>query len=130
VITSFLTALAAFVVLDGIWLGVLMKNFYRMQLAPIARMSGGGLAPIWSVAVLVYLLLAAGIAFFVVPRADSVIGAMASGALFGLVVYGVYDLTNYSTLAAWPVAVTVADILWGMTVSAIAGAASRAVLSH
>jgi uncharacterized membrane protein len=130
VITSFLTALAVFVVLDGIWLGVLMKNFYRTHLAPIARMSEGGLAPLWPVAALVYLLLAAGIAVFVVPRADSVVGAMANGALFGLVVYGVYDFTNYSTLAAWPVAVTLADIVWGMTVSAIAGAASRAVLLH
>jgi uncharacterized membrane protein len=130
VITSFFTALAAFVVLDGIWLGVLMKHFYRTQLAPIARMSDGGLAPIWPVAALVYVLLAAGIAVFVVPRADSVIGATAAGALFGLVVYGVYDLTNYSTLAAWPAAVTVADILWGTTVCAMAGAASRAVLGH
>ena len=28
----------AFMVLDGIWLGVLMKNFYRNQLAPIVRL--------------------------------------------------------------------------------------------
>ena len=26
----------AFMVLDGVWLGLLMKNFYRDQLAPIA----------------------------------------------------------------------------------------------
>ena len=28
----------AFMVLDGIWLGLLMKNFYRDQLAPISRL--------------------------------------------------------------------------------------------
>ena len=33
----------AFMVLDGVWLGVLMKNFYREQLAPIVRLACGGL---------------------------------------------------------------------------------------
>lgn len=129
-ITSFLTALAAFVVLDGLWLGLIMKSFYRTQLAPIARMSAGGLAPLWPVAALVWVLLAVGIAAFVIPRSATVSSAMMSGALFGLVVYGVYDLTNYSTLAAWPAAVTVADILWGMTACAIASGVCRAVTSH
>src|SRR6185436_7231599 len=33
----------AFMVLDGVWLGLLMKNFYRDQLAPIVRLACGGL---------------------------------------------------------------------------------------
>ncbi len=52
----------AFKVLDGVWRGLLMKNFYRDQLAPIVSVAA------------VY------------------------GALFGLVVYGVYGFTNPSTL--------------------------------
>jgi len=31
----------AFMVLDGVWLGLLMKNFYREQLAPIVRLGDG-----------------------------------------------------------------------------------------
>ena len=120
----------AFAILDGLWLGVIMKGFYREQLAPIARMSQGGIAPVWSVAVLVYVLLGAGVALFVMPRAASLASAAFLGAALGLVIYGVYDLTNYSTLARWPAAVTIADILWGMAATSLASMAIFAVSSR
>jgi uncharacterized membrane protein len=110
----------AFMVLDGIWLGLLMKNFYRTQLAPIARLADGGIAPNWPAAFVVYALLGAGIALFVVPRASTVSSAAAFGALFGLVVYGVYDFTNFSTLRQWPFVLTLADTAWGVLASAAA----------
>jgi len=111
----FLASLAAFIVLDGLWLGLVMKTFYQVQLKGLARFGpDGGFAPVWSAAAPVYLLLALGAAVFAAPRAASTVSAAGWGALLGLVVYGVYDLTNYSTLAQWPLAVTVADILWGM----------------
>ena len=109
----------AFIVLDGLWLGVVMKNFYREQLAPIARMANGVMAPIWSVAALVYVLMGFGVAVFVLPRATSAASAAGFGALFGLATFGLYDLTNYSTLTQWPLAVTFVDITWGMTTCAI-----------
>ena len=62
----------AFMVLDGVWLGLLMKNFYRGQLAPIVRLADGGIAPNWPAAFVVYVLLGAGIALFVIPRASTV----------------------------------------------------------
>ena len=52
----------AFMVLDGLWLGVLMKDFYRDQLAPIVRLADGGIAPNWPAAFVVYALLGTGIA--------------------------------------------------------------------
>jgi uncharacterized membrane protein len=97
----------AFMVLDGLWLGVLMKNFY------------------WPAAFVVYVLLGAGIALFVIPRAPSVPQAAAYGALFGLVVYGVYDFTNYSTLRQWPLALVFVDVSWGIVASAACAAAVR-----
>ena len=36
------------------------------------------------------------------------------GATFGLVLYGVYDLTNLSILDKWSLKMTLADIAWGM----------------
>ena len=98
----------SFMVLDGLWLGLLMKNFYRAQLAPIVRLGNGGIAPNWPAAVVVYALLGVGIALFVIPRAPTVSLALTYGALFGLVVYGVYDFTNYSTLRQWPFVLTLA----------------------
>jgi uncharacterized membrane protein len=118
----------AFMVLDGVWLGVLMKNFYREQLAPIVRLADGGIAPNWPAAVIVYILLGGGIALFVIPRASTVPSAAGFGALLGLVVYGVYDFTNYSTLRQWPFVLTLADVAWGTAATAAASAAVRIVV--
>jgi uncharacterized membrane protein len=117
----------AFMVLDGVWLGMLMKNFYRDQLAPIVRLADGGIAPNWPAAFVVYALLGTGIALFVIPRAATVSLAAAYGALFGVVVYGVYDFTNYSTLRQWPFVLTLADVAWGALASAVAAAVVRIV---
>jgi uncharacterized membrane protein len=117
----------AYMVLDGVWLGLLMKNFYRNQLAPIVRLADGGIAPNWPAAFVVYILLGTGIAHFVIPRAPTVSLAAAYGALFGLVVYGVYDFTNYSTLRQWPFVLTLADVAWGTVASAACAAVVRSL---
>jgi len=115
----------AFMVLDGVWLGLLMKTFYRDQLAPIVRLANGAIAPNWPAAVVVYALLGTGIAVFVIPHAATVPHAATYGALFGLVVYGVYDFTNYSTLRQWPFVLTLADVAWGAVASAACAAVVR-----
>ena len=118
----------AFLVLDGVWLGLLMKHFYREQLAPIVRLANGGMAPNWPAALVVYALLGTGIALFVIPQASTVSSAAALGALFGLVVYGVYDFTNFATLRQWPFAVTLVDVAWGTVASATAAMVARIVV--
>ena len=117
-----------FMVLDGVWLGLLMKTFYRDQLAPIVRLANGGIAPNWPAALVVYALLGTGIALFVIPRAPTVPLAAAYGAMFGLVVYGVYDFTNDSTLRQWPLVLAFADVTWGVVASAACAAAVRIVV--
>jgi uncharacterized membrane protein len=119
---------AAFMVLDGVWLGVVMKHFYREQLAPIIRLANGGIAPNWPAAIVVYLLLGTGIAVFVIPRAETVASAAAFGALLGLVVYGVYDFTNYATLRQWPFVLTLADAAWGTAATAAASVVVRLLI--
>lgn len=118
--TITLMALGAviFMVLDGLWLGVLMKHFYRDQLAPIVRLVDGGIAPNWPAALVVYVLLGAGIALFVIPQSPTPTLAAMHGALLGLVVYGVYDFTNYSTLRQWPFALVMVDVAWGTAATA------------
>jgi uncharacterized membrane protein len=122
-LAPFAAGIVAFMVLDAIWLGVVMKTFYRHQLASIARLADGGIAPVWPAALVVYVLLGAGLAIFVAPRASSAASAAGYGALFGLVVYGVYDFTNYSTLKAWPFTLTLVDVAWGAAASALGGVA-------
>lgn len=112
-IRQFGVTLLALCILDGLWLGVLMKDFYRRSLAPIARMADGALDPIWPVAALVYPVIAAGLTVFVVSRAKTPIEALAMGALFGALTFAVYDLTNHATLREWRTAMTLVDIGWG-----------------
>jgi uncharacterized membrane protein len=110
---GFAIALAVLLVLDGLWLGVVMKDFYRRSLAPIARMADGGLDPIWPIAALVYPIIALGLAVFVLSRATSATNAALLGALFGMISFSVYDLTNHATLREWRTAMTLIDIAWG-----------------
>lgn len=111
--TQFFVAMLALVVLDALWLGVLMKDFYRQHLAHLARMADGGLDPVWPAAALVYPALAGGLTVLVLARAKTPVEALALGAFFGLVTYAVYDLTNHAVMRDWRTVVTVVDIAWG-----------------
>jgi uncharacterized membrane protein len=44
--------------------------------------------------------------------------ALFSGALFGLITYATYDLTNLATLKDWPLLVTAVDLAWGAVLAA------------
>ncbi|MDZ4818645.1 MAG: DUF2177 family protein [Planctomycetota bacterium] len=118
----FLIVLPIFLMIDLLWLGVIMKNFYSQELGDLARRSGGSLAPRWGAAIMVYLLIPAGILIFVRPLLKdnaTFWHALGWGALFGLVVYGVYDLTSLAVIEKWTVRMTIADIAWGCTLCAI-----------
>jgi uncharacterized membrane protein len=110
---GFAVTLGVLCVLDGLWLGFVMREFYRESLAPIARMRDGGLDPIWPIAILVYPVIALGLTIFVLGRATTPSEALMLGALFGMTTFAVYDLTNHATLRDWRPVMTVVDILWG-----------------
>lgn len=112
----FLIVLAAFLMMDFVWLGLLMKNFYSAELGELARRQGNALAPRWGAAALVYLLIPGGVVLFVRPllgEQTTYAQAFAWGALFGVIVYGVYDLTNLAVLEKWTLRMTLIDIAWG-----------------
>lgn len=48
-------------------------------------------------------------------------GALVHGAIFGLVTYATYDLTNLATIKDWPLIVTIVDLAWGATIGAAVG---------
>lgn len=109
-IKLFIWVFSLLVVFDALWIGVFAKNFYKSQ---IGQLFGSTIS--WPAAVTVWALLAAGLIFFVLPRAfiATTLNAFLYGAFFGVIVYGVYDLTNFAMLAHWPIAVTIVDIAWG-----------------
>lgn len=120
-IKLFVIGFVALVTMDLVWLGGIMSSFYATQLGHIARMSGGSISPDKLTAIATWVLITLGSIIFVLPRTQhgSIAYAFCMGAVYGLVVYGVYDLTNYATLAQWPWAVVVIDVAWGMVVNGL-----------
>lgn len=118
-------ALLTFVALDFLWLGFVARGFYQAQIGPLLLPR-----PNWAPAALLYVAYAAAIVFFAIAPAQdegSLARALLTGALFGLVVYGTYDLTNLATLRGWTVGMAVADALWGGVVTAAAAGAGFAL---
>jgi len=46
-------------------------------------------------------------------QSESIKKVLILGALFGLITYATYDLTNLATVKDWPLIVTVVDLVWG-----------------
>ncbi len=115
-ILLFFAILPLFLLLDYLWLARLMQNFYLRELGDLARLEGTVLKPRLLAAAGVYLALPGGIILFALPRVDLTrpfASALGWGFVYGLVVYGVYDLTNRATLRQWPVRLAIVDICWG-----------------
>lgn len=109
-------SLVGLVFIDIMWIKFIMGGFYDTSLGPLARRAGESLSPRIVPSVLVWMLIALGVLLFVLPKVESkglMIEGFLWGALFGLVLYGVYDLTNYAILARWSLAMTLLDIIWG-----------------
>ena len=112
-----IVAIITFLILDTLWLGFIAKQLYINQFGSMLRLVNGSIRPLWLPAIGVYIVLIAGILLFVIPKAHGNIWlALGWGALFGLITYGTYDLTNLAVMANWPVTITLIDILWGVVI--------------
>jgi uncharacterized membrane protein len=115
-------ALPVFIAIDMVWLGLVAKNFYRNQIGFLMRSEIN-----WAAALVFYLLFVLGLVLFVISPAiekNSWVRALMYGALFGLVTYATYDLSNLATLKDWPLWVTLVDLAWGATLAASVSAAT------
>lgn len=74
-------------------------------------------------ALLVYILMPAATTFFAIEPSKTLKEASTRGALLGLSMYGLYDLTNLATLNGWTYEMLVKDTAWGTIICAL-GAAS------
>ena len=125
-LAAWLAAVAVMLLLDLLWLGWIARPLYLQGLAHL--MAG---SPTWWAAALFYAVYGLGLLRFAIAlppgqAAGRGIGrAAAAGAVFGLVAYATYDLTNLATLKDWPVALAFIDIAWGALASAAAAACGR-----
>ncbi len=113
---SFFTALVLFIIFDFLWLGFVMKDFNMAQLAEIGRIEEGVFQMNYSAAAFTYLLMAMAVSLYVLPQLkkdDSLIKVFFRGATLGLIIYGVFDLTNLAILKNYPVNFIAPDMAWG-----------------
>jgi uncharacterized membrane protein len=118
---AWVAAAVVFLSLDAVWLSFSASLLYRPLLGGKLR-EDFLLAP----AALFYLIYTIGIVVFAVSPALATgrwSAAGLRGLSLGLFGYAVYDLTNQATLRDWPMAVTVADLLWGTLLTAAAAIA-------
>jgi uncharacterized membrane protein len=94
-----------FISIDFIYLNV-MKGYFNNQILNVQ-----GSAPKFNYlgAALCYIFLIAGINYFIIKPKKSVSDAF----LLGIVIYGVYETTNYALLKNWSVITVILDTLWG-----------------
>lgn len=121
-VVSYVATLAAFLLMDGVWLSRMADVLYRPAMGSMV-LSNFRPAP----AIVFYLIYVGGLVYFAVEpglNGEAKTAAL-NGALLGLVAYATYDLTNHATLKEWSTALTVGDMAWGTIASSLAAIAGR-----
>ncbi len=126
-IKQFLVAFVTFLLVDGLWLTVVAKNFYAKHLgylmAPKPNLTAALIFYLIYIFTLVVLILAPAL------QKGSLSTAIWTGALFGFCAYATYDLTNLATIKDWPLLITIVDLIWGTVLTATVSGISYWVLS-
>lgn len=118
----YLATLTILVPLDFLFLGVLAKGFFVLE---VGHMLGGvRLAP----AIPFYLIYVAGMVIFVSGPSDATwLSAAFYGVLFGLFCYATFDLTSLALFRHWSSGVAAVDVTWGSGLTAISSTAGLVI---
>lgn len=103
-----------YLVMDAIYV-TLSRGFYLKQIVDIAGSSPKDFTKVALCALGAYALMALGWSKIVVPavRKGHVLAAAKTGALYGLVMYGVFNLTTGAMFDGWRFPVMLRDTAWG-----------------
>ena len=102
---TLLISAIVFISLDSLYLNS-MKGYFEKQ---VQAVQGSGMQINYLGAALCYLFLIIGLNYFIIKPKKSVQDAF----LLGLVIYGVYETTNYALFKKWALLTVFIDTLWG-----------------
>jgi uncharacterized membrane protein len=117
---AFAAVVVAFLAIDVLWISRVVRPMYDQQVGGLLRAE-----PRVGAAAVFYLIYAAGIVYFAVRPALQSGGvrlAMLNGAIFGGLAYGTYAFTNHAVLKGWTFTLVVADVAWGIVLTAVTAA--------
>lgn len=106
----FLATSLVFLIIDGIWLGVVAWPFYKSEIGQLLKPVS--IAP----AIIFYVIYVVAMIYFVIsPNLNPYDwkNVLMMGFMLGVVCYATYDLTNLATLKDWSWKVSLVDIIWG-----------------
>lgn len=115
----YLISLLSYLILDRFWFNFSLPSYNKviqniqnqpMQFRPISLIA--------------YLLLALGMTLFVLVPEKPVI----YGAVYGLIVYGIFNMTNLTLFKDWTLNISVIDTLWGIFVSFLTAFISKLII--
>lgn len=109
ILLFYILTLFFLIVFDLLWLGKIAKHIYRKEVGTLMKKH-----VFWTPALLFYMLFPLGLIYFAIWPATTALHALLSGALFGLITYGTYNLTNLSLIKGWTTRISIIDIVWGI----------------
>jgi uncharacterized membrane protein len=100
-----ITSAFVLLIIDFLYLN-LIKNYFYKQIRLVQ-----GTNPTINIfgVILCYIFLVFGLNYFILNKNKSVLDAF----LLGIIIYGVYETTNYSLLKNWSIVTVIMDTLWG-----------------
>ena len=101
----FLVSAILLIVIDFVYLNV-MKSYFDNQ---IKMVQGTQIKINYLGAALCYVFIIIGINYFIIKPRRSISDAF----LLGIIIYGVYETTNYALLKDWSIWSVIIDTLWG-----------------
>lgn len=113
----FIIGFIIFLAIDFLWLGLIANKLYKQELGDLMKKDVNYVA-----AIIFYVIFMIALTVFVIVpgiESKSIAKVLLLGALFGLASYATYDLTNYATLANFPLKIVIIDLIWGTAVSTI-----------
>jgi uncharacterized membrane protein len=113
---AYVLTFVSFLIIDFIWLTAIAKDLYAKYLFPVIGQHVNLIS-----AGIFYLIYIVGVFVLVImPSIENggPVKALVYGAIFGLVAYSTYDLTNLATIKDWPINITIIDLIWGTFVTA------------
>ena len=113
-----LVAALVVLILDALWVHFVMNPRYHTMIEEIQR--GTSMRVRAPAAVLAYGFMIIGLLVFCVRDDDAPVKAAMRGALFGFVLYGVYDCTNAAIFDRFEISLAVLDVAWGAFVYGLA----------
>lgn len=123
-----LTAMGIMLVLDAIWISCVAHPAYANTIGQLLRSFDQNLLIIF-VVIGVYALMVSGLMVFVIPKVYGLntLSTILYSGFFGLIVYGVFAMTNYAILAPWTIELMLLDTIWGFVLYSVTTLAVKTI---